>query len=79
MLYKNIALTTELQEVVVTPRSYVLTAAVTCWLLLDDLLYLTQGRISSVSFEFLDIVDLYSVLRDLRGVHCSFLPGHFAT
>ncbi len=37
MLYKNIALTTELQEVVVvTPRSYVLTAAVTRWLLLDD-------------------------------------------
>jgi len=65
--------------VVITSRSYVLTAAVTCWLLLDDLLYLTQGRISSVSFEFLDIVDLYSVLRDLRGVQCSFLPRHFAT
>ena len=75
MLYKNIALTTELQEVVVTSRSYVLTAAVTRWLLLDDLLYLTQEGISSVSFEILDIVDLHSILGHLGRIILSFLPG----
>jgi len=64
--------------VVITSRSYVLTAAVTCWLLLDDLLYLTQESISSVSFEILDIVDLHSILCHLGGIILSVLLGHLS-